>query len=637
MIMPTRHVTLRVLFAICSLTTCLLGQASSRAAQLIPLRAGPVTASFDAENVFLRYIRVGDHEILRGINAPIRNENWATIAPQVSNLIVKQRNDSFVVTFDVACQQADIDFRWQGRISGNAEGEIEFTFDGQAFSTFKKNRIGFCVLHGPAAAGKPWELETVNGEKSAGHFPQFISPHQPAKNLKAITHELTRGLRARVAFEGDTFEMEDQRNWTDASFKTYCTPLEIPYPVTLTQGAQITQKVRIQLLGKPSQGPAEAAGRTVLTLGDKQAALPLLGLQISAESKALTERQQTRLKALHLDHLRVDLNLSNPGFVKQLERATKQAKALGLSLHVSLGLGETPDFAKLATAIATHQPPVAFWLVRGGDPEDLQRVRDELPSLQQKSKLGVTRVTNFVDLNRARPEDKTIDAVGFAINPQIHAFDHASMIETLPIHAYVVNSARQFAGQLPLIIGPITLAPQLLDGVDQPGGPPQGGPLPTHIDPRQVEPFAAAWTLGSLKYLADAGAHSATFYETVGWAGIMDADEVTSRPKTFPSRPGQPFPVYHLLREIGELPGASVRQISSSNQLSAVGLAVQAPGRLRVFVGNLTAAPQTVTLRGLSGKPVPIQVLGKTSTALTPELSIRLPAYGIARLERVID
>ena len=31
---------------------------------------------------------------------------------------------------------------------------------------------------------------------------------------------------------GDVFEMEDQRNWTDASFKTYCTPLRQPFPAT---------------------------------------------------------------------------------------------------------------------------------------------------------------------------------------------------------------------------------------------------------------------------------------------------------------------------------------------------------------------------------------------------------------------
>ena len=62
-------------------------------AEPIPLRAGPVTMIFDAENAFLRYVRIGPHEVVRGINAPIRDQNWATVAPRVSNLRVENRGD----------------------------------------------------------------------------------------------------------------------------------------------------------------------------------------------------------------------------------------------------------------------------------------------------------------------------------------------------------------------------------------------------------------------------------------------------------------------------------------------------------------------------------------------------------------
>ena len=94
------------------------------AAKPIPLRAGPVTMLFDSDNVFLRYINVGEHEILRGINAPIRPHDWSTVAPKVSNLKVDQRNDSFRVTFDVSCQQPEleVDFHWKGSINGSRKG-----------------------------------------------------------------------------------------------------------------------------------------------------------------------------------------------------------------------------------------------------------------------------------------------------------------------------------------------------------------------------------------------------------------------------------------------------------------------------------------------------------------------------------
>ena len=88
---------------------------------------------------------------------------------------------------------------------------------------------------------------------------------------------------------------------------------------------------------------------------------------------------------------------------------------------------------------------------------------------------------------------------------------------------------------------------------------------------------------------------------------------------------------------IGEFAGGTVRQIDSSNTLAAVGLALQKDGRMRVLVGNLTGEPQAVTLRGLSGKPVAIQLLDAKETQATPGIAISLPPYGIARIDRVVD
>lgn len=42
--------------------------------------------------------------------------------------------------------------------------------------------------------------------------------------------------------------MEDQRNWTDSSFKTYCTPPQLPYPGKVAAGTRISQTVRLTLV-----------------------------------------------------------------------------------------------------------------------------------------------------------------------------------------------------------------------------------------------------------------------------------------------------------------------------------------------------------------------------------------------------
>ena len=54
------------------LVTASWALAPLQAAEPIPVRAGPVSMVFDTENVFVRYIRVGKHEVRRGSNAPIR-------------------------------------------------------------------------------------------------------------------------------------------------------------------------------------------------------------------------------------------------------------------------------------------------------------------------------------------------------------------------------------------------------------------------------------------------------------------------------------------------------------------------------------------------------------------------------------
>ena len=102
--------------------------ANARAATPIPLRAGPVTMVFEPDNAFLRYIKVGPHEILRGITAPVRNQFWGTVLPVVSNVEVADQGDHFSLKFEALCREREIDFHWRGTIQGNARGEIEYTY-----------------------------------------------------------------------------------------------------------------------------------------------------------------------------------------------------------------------------------------------------------------------------------------------------------------------------------------------------------------------------------------------------------------------------------------------------------------------------------------------------------------------------
>src|SRR5687768_11045600 len=215
----------------------------------LALKAGPLTMIFEPDNAFLRYIRLGDHEVVRNIYAVVRDQNWNTIAWKVANLKSDVRVDSFDLTFDAECREREVDYAWKGKISGDAKGKVSFSFDGEAKSSFRRNRIGICVLHPILeCAGKAVTLEHNDGTKEQTTFPKQIAPWQPLKDVRAITQEIATGVRAEIRFEGEVFETEDQRNYGDASFKTYSTPQDLPKPVEVRPGDQVHHKVTVTLL-----------------------------------------------------------------------------------------------------------------------------------------------------------------------------------------------------------------------------------------------------------------------------------------------------------------------------------------------------------------------------------------------------
>jgi hypothetical protein len=613
------------------------------AAEPIPLRAGRLTMVFEPDLAMFRYVRFSGHPVLIGVSAPVRDQYWGTVPPVVDNVRVQEGKDSFTLTFDVSCRQRDIDYFWQGSATGTAQGALTFRFDGEARSEFLRNRIGFCVLHGPDAAGKSCTVESVGGQTVNGHFPTFISPHQPFKDIRAIRHEIAPGVWAKVRMEGDTFEMEDQRNWTDASFKTYCTPLALPFPVRVTKGAKVSQRIELSVEGGENLAELVSGTRGLVELrvstdSAGRRPLPGIGVRVSSQSEQLSETEITRLRDLHLDHLRVDLSPSDKGADSKLRRAAQQANQLDLALHVALRLSENAeqDLQPLSAVLKDIRPP-STWLLISANEKQVQLARDFLAKAGQRGRLGRGEDTNFTELNRNRPDTRTIDAISFGINPQIHAFDDTSLIETLAIQGDTVRSARQFTGSLPLLISPITLRPQAVNQA------PAAGDLPPHVDPRQPTLFGAGWTLGSIKWLAEAGVDSVTYYETVGWLGIMESQQGTPLPERFPSQPGQLFPIFHALRELGGFSGGYVHTTTSADPMSVVGLALEKGDRRRLLVVNLTRVERTASVQGFgqraalrrleSAQASPAAAGGEIRASDAEGLVVKLPPHGIAVLD----
>src|SRR4051812_33158878 len=229
------------------------------------LRAGSLTAEFDAGN--LRHIRVGGVEVIRAVSFIVRDRNWGTYNPVISDLKTEETDDGFTVRYEAVTGDDSQSFRYRAEIEGNRDGRLVFRCKGKAVTDFVTNRTGFVVLHPAGVAGLPVEIERVSGETVRGKFPELIDPVQPMMDLRALTHEAAPGLRVTCRMEGDTFEMEDQRNWTDASYKTYVRPLALPWPYALSAGTELEQSVTVTVSGRAASSAGGTAGAATVRVG----------------------------------------------------------------------------------------------------------------------------------------------------------------------------------------------------------------------------------------------------------------------------------------------------------------------------------------------------------------------------------
>lgn len=483
--------------------------------------------------------------MLRRIYVAFQDRNWTARPWRILEEDIDAGSTSFRIrlraqgTFDAHA------FTWHAHLTGDEQGVIAYQFHGTTTEPFLRNRLGLCILHPTAeTAGMPAILERIDGSIQPSAFPDAISPHQPFLQMRALTHEVLPGVHATVRMEGDTFESEDHRNWSDASFKHYCTPISLPFPVTVQPGEVIEQSVTLTLQGDVPAVEPLPDDPVQITVEAGLVPMPQIGIQLDADGHLLSDIEIERLRALRLGHVRVDLMPAEGP--ERLETALAEATALGCRLVPAINgtAADTERFAAFA-----DDPRIQHWLIF--DPAT--KVTDPALAEEATSVLGprVGGGTNlyFTELNRGRPAGP--DIIAFSVNPQVHATDDHSVMQNAMTLAAIARNARALYPGAWLEISPITLRPRLNPNATEPAVDHSNTPLPAHVDARQCQPIAAAWTILSLKTIAETGCIDAvTYYRATGWEGLMERSAGSPQPADFPSRPGRPYPVYDVLRAV---------------------------------------------------------------------------------------
>ena len=480
-----------------------------------------------------------------------------------------------------------------------------------------------------SCADVPCRIEKVNGTVEESAYPISIAPQHlidgeikpvaPFNNMRAVSYEVTAGVEAEVRFEGETFEMEDQRNWTDASYKTYGTPLSEPFPVEVPAGTKISQRITLTLkTQRESRRDKPDAMTQPLTLeisSTDTRPLPRIGLGVASHGEPISVGELERLKLLNLSHLRVDIDLTQPDYESTLRRATDEARTLGRPLELALFLTDAAaeELQAFATVADRLKPPIETYLIfhkteASTSAQWVNLARRYLTG----AKIGAGTNAYFTDLNRSHPSVNALDLVCYSINPQVHAFDNSSLKETLEAQAVTVESTRQFTDGLPIAVTPVTLLARFNPNATGPEPAPAQGELPAQVDIRQMSLFGAGWTLGSIKYLSESSASSVTYYETSRWRGVMETANGSPLPEKFRSLPGGVFPLYHILADVGEFAGGEVLPSKSSDPLKAEGIVLRKNGKIRTLLANLTPSSQQVRVQDLA-ETVRVRYLDETN------------------------
>jgi hypothetical protein len=581
------------------------GRSGDDPAELL-LKAGKLNTIY--RNGSIRYISAGSNELIRMIYAAVRDKDWLTITPVIEDEKIEVQENSFLITMKCLYKSVEINFSAEYSIEGKQDNSIMFSMEGKALERFEKNRIGLCVLHPiEGCAGRNCVIEHTNGSSEQSVFPEDISPHQIFRDIKSMIWR-TNKTHCRIDFEGDIFETEDQRNWTDASYKTYSTPLSVPFPVMLEKGTMIYQRISFSVEGSVNVSDDASEKIIVKLFPEESFRLPSIGICQTSRSHTMTLSETKIIRSLRFDHYRVDLHLYKSGWQFKAEQGSRESFDLGYQLELALFFDDniqqevnnfTDWYSRRRLSVASI---LLFHKSIPSTPDNL--AREIIPILRKVNpvvKIATGTNANFAQLNRDRPAETGNDSVCYSIHPQEHASDNLTLAENLEAQKYSIRSAQRFAGKKGIFISPVNIQRRFNANKMYIELPHSGLETPPRIDSRLMSLFGACWTAISLKYLCENGTESITFYETIGESGVFQGDLDSQWPEPFPALKGMIFPVFHVFRFLLGNKDLKLIKSKSSRPLVIDCLALTDGKKARIILVNFTGSVRTLQLECCSG------------------------------------
>lgn len=543
---------------------------------------GRLTCQVDHESI--RSICWNGVEAIRAINWPVRDESWITLAQVTHSAVHKKHEDEarYFVEFSVADGALNCALSAVFSSAGTLRADLTMT----ATRDFDTNRAGFTLLHPiDGVAGEPVDILHSDGSREASLFPRYISPGQPAMDIAGLRHSVA-GVAVDIAFEGEVFEMEDQRNWTDASYKTYCRPLVFPFTYRIGKGETIRQSIRISFKGG-DRGSETSSGNRIHLSPD--GAVPEVALAVEpgwlpdASSfellrKTGVRRLQMRLgsadEAAFFEEVKQTAALLEADIDLEIVAPEQSDPAIHFN-HVQDLLSDaeiTPDnvIGVPESYLKSHQPSGPW--PDGPTPADCV---DAARKVFGQSRIGGGVLTNFTEFNRCPPDPDNSDFVGHGTTAIVHAADDLSVCQTIEALSHVFDSALHIGDGKPYRLGLTSIGMRSNPyGADVAENPKQVRQTMARFDPRQCGLFAAAFAVGVLHATQGYTVESLALAAPAGPFGIVAQKQPVER-AYFDGQPDAVvYPLFHVIRMVSrmrEQPRLAVSGLASGLHAVAAG------------------------------------------------------------------
>lgn len=455
-------------------------------------------------------IRHGGRMLLRAVRAAVRDRGWQTVPVAVLSTTADAE------TLTLRLRHEGLGARIDSTLRVTVADALRIEWDAVSAGDFDTCRVGLVALHPAAHAGRDAVVRHPDGSSERIAFPVGISPHQPISDIRAL--EVARDVT--LEFSGDVFEMEDQRNWTDASFKTYSRPLALPYPYRLSAGEQIRQTIAIRIEGTADQPPARPEqARIALTASGS---FPAIGCEASTAPDPVATCGLGSFRA-------VELNLATPNWQAALTRAVLDGRPLDVRIVTD---GDPAGLVAVTRALrgldVLRVAPFDAMLHVSDEPV-VSALRTALHGAGLSLPVLSGARSHFTELNREQDRIAR-DVAGIAVNttPLFHTLDTEQLVEAVPIQRLIAEQTVRIADGMPVHIGPVSLRPRFNNVATTPEPAPSrpdlsegyGAEFTGAADDRQRAPELGAWLIASAAALAVPGVASLSWFETRGPRGV---------------------------------------------------------------------------------------------------------------------